>query len=204
VIDYTDPKYDGAWEVKRQHETLERFAADQAAKAEKEASIKAKLVISDEEIAEMLTYIKPLVCFKGDSGEQAFIALPDNLRNTAFRWDPVITEKADMSRFHVLAEIETYHTCGYHMFFKPTIPEVLAQIPKDLVLQVAAFQVLIDDVEIITDGFYGHKAKTILYRAADNCSICKGARGGVAGNCNIIDGKVVCDYCHCDMDRSYQ
>jgi len=30
----------------------------------------------------------------------------------------------------------------------------------------------------------------------DNCEICKGMKGGVKGNENIIDGIVMCDYCH--------
>ena len=30
----------------------------------------------------------------------------------------------------------------------------------------------------------------------DNCEICKGTNLGVRGNENIIDGKVMCDYCH--------
>ncbi len=32
----------------------------------------------------------------------------------------------------------------------------------------------------------------------DNCVICKGTKGGVCGNENIIDGKVMCDYCHAE------
>lgn len=30
-----------------------------------------------------------------------------------------------------------------------------------------------------------------------NCEICHGEKGGVRGN--IIDGKIVCDYCHAEM-----
>ena len=30
----------------------------------------------------------------------------------------------------------------------------------------------------------------------DNCQVCKGTSGGVKGNENIINGLVVCDYCH--------
>jgi len=30
----------------------------------------------------------------------------------------------------------------------------------------------------------------------DNCEVCKGSKGGVKGNENIINGKLVCDYCH--------
>ena len=32
----------------------------------------------------------------------------------------------------------------------------------------------------------------------DNCEVCKGEKGGVRGNENIIDGIVMCDYCYCD------
>jgi hypothetical protein len=50
-----------------------------------------------------------------------------------------------------------------------------------------------------TDGYtdyYGH------IEEPDNCSVCKGARGGVRGNENNIDGVVMCDYCHAEhMDK---
>jgi hypothetical protein len=32
----------------------------------------------------------------------------------------------------------------------------------------------------------------------DSCSVCKGAKGGVRGNENIIDGVIKCDYCHAE------
>ncbi|KKM82798.1 hypothetical protein LCGC14_1315960 [marine sediment metagenome] len=35
----------------------------------------------------------------------------------------------------------------------------------------------------------------------DNCEICKGQRGGVRGNENIVDGKRMCDYCSVDHDK---
>lgn len=41
--------------------------------------------------------------------------------------------------------------------------------------------------------------KTLNYerpdKYPDNCEICKGANAGVRGNENIVNGKVVCDYC---------
>jgi hypothetical protein len=33
----------------------------------------------------------------------------------------------------------------------------------------------------------------------DNCSRCKGERGGVRGNENWVDGVLLCDYCHADQ-----
>jgi hypothetical protein len=37
--------------------------------------------------------------------------------------------------------------------------------------------------------------KTIFAREKDNCEACKGERGGVKGNENVVDGIVLCDYC---------
>jgi hypothetical protein len=37
----------------------------------------------------------------------------------------------------------------------------------------------------------------------DACEICKGERGGVPGNENVVEGVTMCDYCHAErmMDR---
>jgi predicted CXXCH cytochrome family protein len=32
----------------------------------------------------------------------------------------------------------------------------------------------------------------------DECSRCHGNRGGIRGNENIVDGVILCDYCHSD------
>ena len=34
----------------------------------------------------------------------------------------------------------------------------------------------------------------------DNCERCSGTSGGVRGNENVIDGRVLCDYCSCEVD----
>lgn len=33
----------------------------------------------------------------------------------------------------------------------------------------------------------------------DNCEICHGSKGGVKGNENVVDGKIICDYCHAEQ-----
>ena len=33
----------------------------------------------------------------------------------------------------------------------------------------------------------------------DKCENCHGSRGGVRGNENIVNGKILCDYCSCDL-----
>lgn len=37
----------------------------------------------------------------------------------------------------------------------------------------------------------------------DNCQVCKGERGGTKGNGNIVDGVIMCDYCHADTLRPH-
>lgn len=39
----------------------------------------------------------------------------------------------------------------------------------------------------------------------DNCQVCGGREGGMLGNENIVDGVIMCDYCHAiDMVRKEQ
>ena len=37
----------------------------------------------------------------------------------------------------------------------------------------------------------------------DACATCGGARDGVPGNENLVDGKPMCDYCHSDLIRTH-
>lgn len=163
----------------------------------KAADIEPLLQISDEWVDVLLQRIKPLVPNGSDGGQLWEIALPADLRRTAFRWSPVFTKRSDVTEKYILEKITTYHRCSYHMFFKPDIVEVLAQIPKDLLEQVVAFDVLFDDSpeSILSGDFYGHKATTVLYRERDACTKCNGTRGGVKGNGNIINGVLLCDHC---------
>ena len=39
-----------------------------------------------------------------------------------------------------------------------------------------------------------------MTRELDNCEICKGAKGGVKGNENIVDNIRMCDYCTVEYD----
>lgn len=38
----------------------------------------------------------------------------------------------------------------------------------------------------------------------DRCIECQGAKGGAYGNENIVDGMVICDYCHAEYMRDSQ
>ena|SRR3989344_9104698 len=121
--------------------------------------ISERLEISDERLEELAKRIKPVVrC----DGELYYIKDVD-YRNIAFTWSSKLKKKA--KGLEELARIRTYHEYGYPGFFKPSVAEVLAQIPKTKVSQTSAFEIPVH----ITDPdpeLYGeyHKARTILYR----------------------------------------
>ena len=119
--------------------------------------------ITEERAGELIQQIKPLV--RNVDGVLCEIEIPD-LFKTAFTWGPTFTKVCE-DKLAVVGAIHTYHRCGYHMFFKPSIAEVFAQIPEYLIDDVQSFETLFSDelIEIIEGGgFYGHGTTTILYR----------------------------------------
>lgn len=112
--------------------------------------------ITDEVLAERMARFTPLV---SQEGEARMIELPDP-RRTAFTWDPkIVGAPVD---FEELRTVETDHYCGYIAFFKPSIAEVLAQVPDDLPADCNAFLIR-GDVECYPEG-NGHRARTIFGR----------------------------------------
>lgn len=88
--------------------------------------------------------------------------------NVSFTWNKSMCcgQPADARELRLLDAIHTYHTCGYHMAFRPKIAEVLAQIPEHLLERVSAFEVLFgqEPTECVDyPGLYGHKTVTLLY-----------------------------------------
>lgn len=123
--------------------------------------------MADDVVDQLGTRIRPIVRFEG----AAHYIQPVDLRRTAFTWDPKAAETAE--NLEPVRDIRTYHTYGYYGFFKPSIAEVLKQIPEDLREQVAAFEIIsrpesADDLdaesEALNAGF--HVATTRLYRSA--------------------------------------
>ncbi len=116
-------------------------------------------------IEELALRIKPVVEFKGKG--KCYIK-PVDLFKVAYTWGAKAAEKA--TRLKSLCEIVTYHGFGYYGFFKPSIAEVLAQIPAELLERVVAFEItrspesatdLNREREALNAGF--HVATTTLY-----------------------------------------
>jgi hypothetical protein len=116
--------------------------------------------LSDEQIAERLKFVQPVARF-GETKHLSTI-VPVDPRSVAFTWSPVQAEPLK-DAFEV-ARIETYHLCGYIALFKPSIDEVLAQIPPHLYAYCKYFETLShDDVVACFNQGDGHRTVTILY-----------------------------------------
>ena len=122
--------------------------------------------ISDELLSERLKRFAVLVQKDGE----LFRRTPCDPRNIAFTWEKP-TEGGPV-QFKEVTRTRTKHTCGYHAFFKPSLAEVLAQMPDD-VGDANAFFIITDtfatgetdadDIQLFKDGS-GHLATTVYGR----------------------------------------
>ena len=92
---------------------------------------------------------------------------------TSYTWDPKFDESRKVPELKPLGDITTFHGYGYYGMFKPSIAEVLAQIPDVLVQRVVAFEIigqpesaadLNAHPDAVNDGY--HVATTRLYEAS--------------------------------------
>lgn len=118
--------------------------------------------ITQERAEELAKRIHPLV---RNDGLLHYIEMPD-LFKTAFKWKPTFKGQVDANKVKLIGVIPTFHGCGYIGMFKPSVAEVLAQIPSFYVDSCNAFEVLFDQeaTQNITDDFYGHRTTTLLYQ----------------------------------------
>ncbi len=111
--------------------------------------------ISEEALQALVKRFTPL--FRDEEGVIWKMKLP-HLRNSAYTWDPDLTEKVE---FETVAEERTDHYTGYVGFFKPSIAEVLSQLPADLPEECNAFYTDTDSALIYSDG-NGQSATTVF------------------------------------------
>lgn len=129
--------------------------------------------IADTVLEALAMQMKPAVRFvKGEGGRlithdegELYWIKPVDLRRTAFTWDPKPTRRA--TGLVKLRDITTCHTYGYHGFFKPSIAEVIAQIPLEILPDVVAFETrtdlglgnIVGDHHVTTTTLYGSRRK---------------------------------------------
>jgi len=127
--------------------------------------------ISDGRLEELIKEIKPVVRYsrritsredklvQDDKGDLYFIEDVDP-RKIAFTWDPKPARMAEEVNPNPYKTIKTIHSYGAPVLFKPSIAEVLAQIPEDDIGRCVAFET---DHLGFTEGSSYHLAQTRLY-----------------------------------------
>lgn len=122
--------------------------------------------ISNALLGELVQKIKPVV----QKGDSLFYIVDVDPRNIAFTWEPTFRGLA--TGLTPVTTIYTLHEYGAPAFFKPSIAEVLAQIPAGYIDSVTAFETVpnrdtIDswsqsDRDAMNWGY--HIASTTLYK----------------------------------------
>ncbi len=100
--------------------------------------------------------IKPLIV---RDGKLHTFDVHSDIVGRSYTWDPKNPVEDTVERT-VIGEITTYHGYGYYGMFKPSVGEVLAQIPSNLLKKVTAFAI-VKQPEERSDMFDGGEA----YRA---------------------------------------
>ena len=97
-----------------------------------------------ENIVKWYATIRPIVI---NEGKPVFMRqLKDKeLTDVAYIWlneDGDYGEKVDFTKLSVLADVKMLHDCGYYGLFKPSVGEVISQIPNELLEKAVAFQII--------------------------------------------------------------
>lgn len=90
--------------------------------------------LSQEELEQRYKNIKPLIM---KDGNLYYIERPECLTSMSFLWNPRLKER--VQDLESVTTIKTLHTYGHYALFKPSVKEVLAQIPDNLLGTVCAF-----------------------------------------------------------------
>ena len=128
--------------------------------------------MSNEEIAHWYETIKPIV--KHNTYLRELSA--DELTGTVYTWlnEPSdYADKVDFSKLSVLEDRKMLHGWGYYGFFKPSVGEVIRQIPKEYLEKVVAFEIIDGAIAMnstfnteLNAGF--HVSIVRLYQAKDD------------------------------------
>lgn len=120
--------------------------------------------IDSKRLTKLASKIRPTIRHEN---KLFYIKPPKDLAKTPFLWEPKMNGEA--SNLKPVITIMTLHQFGYYGLFKPSIAEVLAQMPVELENQAVAFEVsgpktvddLNKDIEALSAGY--HVASTTFY-----------------------------------------
>lgn len=146
-----------------------------------------RLFIADGDLVDLSDKLRPVV--RDHNGDLRLIQLPD-LRKQSFLWAPRFLnarEAPSLDRLVEVERIETLHTCGAPSLFKPSIAEVLAQIPAYLTETAHYFETLSNCARVleIPGCEVLHITETVLYRQPRSYA---GAMGRGTNSASLLYG----------------
>lgn len=104
-----------------------------------------KLNLLDEQVIEKLyEKIRPIVLFHQDPFFMRQLT-PHELSAVSYLWLNDINdyaEEVNLADYSVLADVKMLHRYGFYGFFKPSVAEVISQIPEELLPETIAFQII--------------------------------------------------------------
>ena len=121
--------------------------------------------ITDEELLNLYKAVKPIVTLNDIKFSLKKYNL-EELRKYSYLWHSKEDSREIISskRIETIDEFDCLHRFGYYCLFKPTIAEVLSQIPNSQTDKINAFEILslynIDDS--VNKGY--HKSKVRTYK----------------------------------------
>ena len=93
--------------------------------------------MSEARIRELAERIKPVMEFREEG--RSYIK-PVDIFAESFTWDPEPAIKAPGLK--PFCDITTYHSYGYIGYFKPSVAQVILQIPQEHLDKVIAFEIV--------------------------------------------------------------
>ena len=140
---------------------------------EKGIILPEKLVIpkiDDKRLAELYRMLKPIVTID----EMKYLLKEftlEQLRNQSYIWNRYEDKReiVDPSKLEPVEDFLCLHTYGYYGLFKPSIAEVLSQVPEKTIYEANTFEIIEapetrEDVfrypEVIDNGFHLSKVRS--------------------------------------------
>ena len=132
--------------------------------------------MTTEDIVKWYQKIKPIVCRNGDLKYMRELS-PDELTKKSYTWlnkPEDYGDKVDLSTLSIFTDVKMLHKFSYHGFFKPSVGEIIRQIPEELRPLTDAFEIIYSpsgwpDFNIFKDEFDQnyHVSIVRLYQKSD-------------------------------------
>ncbi|MBR4110344.1 MAG: hypothetical protein IKK43_01465 [Clostridia bacterium] len=104
-----------------------------------------KLNMLDEQVIEKwYERIRPIVLFGGKPFFMRQLT-PHELSGVSYLWLNDMNDydtEVNLADYSVLADVKMLHRYGFYGFFKPSVAEIISQIPEELLPEVVAFQII--------------------------------------------------------------